>query len=64
MDEQTLLLMAPLIGLDIIMRIVALVILLRGGGSKHLPRNAWIAVIVLVCVFGWASYLIAGREDH
>lgn len=64
MDSTTLLLLvAPLALLDLGMKVFALVSLHRAervrGGSKAL----WVAIILLVNLFGWVAWLLAGRVD-
>jgi hypothetical protein len=57
-----LLLLVPIILLQVALMIVALVDLLRREHTKG-PKWMWLAVIVLVSLFGPIIYFVVGREE-
>ncbi len=63
MDDTTLLLLvAPLALLDLGGKIWALVTLYRAPRVRG-PKAVWVFVILLVNLFGWVAFLIAGRDE-
>ncbi len=63
MDDTTLLLLvAPLALLDLGGKIWALVTLTRAPRVRG-PKTVWVFVILLVNLFGWVAFLIAGRDE-
>ena len=64
MDETTMLMLAPVVAIDVLMRIVALVSLYRARSTRHMPKAAWAAVIVIVTLVGWGAWFLAGRPEE
>ncbi len=54
----------PLIALQFILIIVAIVDLLRRKTFKHLSKSVWLLIIILVSLFGPILYFIIGRGDE
>jgi hypothetical protein len=64
MEQTTLLMLAPLVAVDVIMRVLALVSLYRAPSARHLPKPAWAAIIVIFTLFGWGAWFLAGRPEE
>jgi hypothetical protein len=54
----------PVILLQFLLMIWALVDLLRRKNIKHLPKWAWALIIVFINLFGPIIYLVAGRGEE
>jgi hypothetical protein len=64
MDTSTILLIAsPILALDLLMKILALISVIRAERVRG-PKGVWIAVIICVNLLGWAAYFIAGRDPQ
>lgn len=64
MDTTLVLLVAPLVAAELALKIVALVSLYRRPAAEvRGPKAAWAAAILLVSLFGWASYFVFGRAE-
>jgi hypothetical protein len=53
----------PLIVLQFALEIWALVDLARRPKVRHLPKVAWVILILFVNFFGAIGYLVFGREE-
>lgn len=53
----------PLVVLQYSLAIWALIDLARRPRVRHLPKAAWVAVVLLVSFFGAIAYLVLGREE-
>ena len=53
----------PLLAIDIIIRIYCVYKAITGK-VKHLPKVAWVLIILCVNLFGWVSFLIFGRDKE
>jgi hypothetical protein len=53
----------PIVVLELILIIVALVDLIRREKTRYLPKWAWVILIIFIQFFGSIGYLIFGRED-
>ncbi len=63
MDDTTLLLaLAPIFGIDLILKIVALYSLGKRETTRG-PKWLWVVVIVFVNLFGWAIYFLFARDE-
>lgn len=60
---QIVALAAPLVLVEIGLRVVALVSLARAERTNG-PKWAWALAIVLVSFLGWALYFLVGRRDE
>lgn len=65
MDEiqSYILLFVPLLIIQIILLVIALVDLIRREEVKFLPKWAWAIIILLISMIGPISYLLLGREE-
>lgn len=54
----------PLLLLQLVLAIVALVDLARRREVRHLPKPAWVIVVVLLQTLGPILYLALGRGDE
>ncbi|MCB9706924.1 MAG: PLDc_N domain-containing protein [Myxococcales bacterium] len=63
MDERLLWMIAPLVALEVAMKIIALLHLRRHPRPRG-SRGAWIAAILLLSLFGWLAYFLVGRGDE
>ncbi|MCB9762507.1 MAG: PLDc_N domain-containing protein [Alphaproteobacteria bacterium] len=62
-DSQLLLLALPLVALDVLLRVVALVQLYRAERVRWDSKPLWAALILLVSTFGWLAWFIVGRPS-
>jgi hypothetical protein len=53
----------PIVLLELILIIIALVDLVRREKTRYLPKWVWAILIIFVQFFGSIGYLIFGRED-
>ena len=53
----------PVVLLELILIIIALVDLVRREKTRYLPKYAWVLLILFVQFFGSIGYLIFGREE-
>ncbi len=64
MDTETLVMLAaPLVVAEIVMKVVALLNLRKQERTKG-PKLMWVLLILLVNFFGWIAYFLVGREDQ
>ncbi len=56
-------LIAPLLIIQLILLLVALVDLIRREEVKYLPKWGWALIILFFSYIGPISYLIIGREE-
>ena len=63
MTERMLWILAPLILIEVTMKIVALLDLRRREVVRG-SRAAWVAAILLVGVGGWLAYFLVGRGEE
>ena len=54
----------PLLALQLVLLTVALIDLKKRKAVKHLPRAAWIAIIILGECFGPILYFAVGRGEE
>jgi len=62
MDQRLLLLLAPLVVLELGLRVAAMVSLSRRQHVRG-PKALW-AVVVLLVNFGWLVYFLVGRTEE
>ena len=62
MDTQIILLVAPLILIELSLKVVALRDLLGREQIKG-TKWAWVLIILLVSLFGSIAYLLIGRDE-
>lgn len=53
----------PIVLLELLLIIIALVDLVRREKTRYLPKWAWAILIIFIQFFGSIGYLIFGRED-
>lgn len=63
MDETLLLLAAPLVVAELVMKILALLSLRKQERTQG-PKVMWVLVILLVSTFGWILYFLIGRGER
>ena len=56
-------LIAPLLIIEIVLLVVALVDLIRREQARYLPKWAWAVIIIFLNFIGPVAYLILGREE-
>lgn len=56
-------LIAPLLIIQLILLLVALVDLIRREKVNYLPKWAWLIIILFISMIGPIAYLIIGREE-
>ena len=61
--QRYLPLIAPLLIIELVLLVIALVDLIRRQEIKYLPKWAWALIILLFSLIGPISYLIIGREE-
>lgn len=61
--QRFLPLIAPLLIIQLILIVIALVDLIRREEVKYLPKWGWALIILLINLIGPISYLIIGREE-
>lgn len=61
--QRYLPLIAPLLIIQLILIVIALVDLIRREEVKYLPKWGWALIILLINLIGPISYLIIGREE-
>jgi len=54
----------PLLVLQLALLVAGLVDISRRKATKHLPRVAWVAVIVLMGTLGPIAYFLLGRGEE
>lgn len=62
--RELLLAIWPLIVLQYGIAIWALVDLARRKTVKHLPKAAWVIIIIAISFFGSIAYLVVGRGEE
>ncbi|MCB9741054.1 MAG: PLDc_N domain-containing protein [Alphaproteobacteria bacterium] len=62
-NATTLLLLAPIVLLDLSLKLVALVQLNKAERVRFDSKLVWVGIILLVSPFGWIAWFLAGRED-
>ena len=64
MDEQQLfLLAAPVAVIDICGKVAALMSLYKAEQVRFGNKILWVAVILMLSIFGWIVWFLAGREE-
>jgi hypothetical protein len=53
----------PIVLIELILMIIALVDLIRREKTRYLPKWVWALLILFFQLFGPIGYLILGRED-
>jgi hypothetical protein len=53
----------PIVLLELILIVIALVDLVRREKARYLPKWAWAILIIFIQFLGAIGYLIFGRED-
>ena len=53
----------PVILLELVLMIVAVVDLVRREKTRYLPKWAWALVVLFIQIIGPTVYLIIGREE-
>lgn len=61
--QQFLPLIAPLLIIELILLVIALVDLIKRQEVKYIPKWTWAIIILLFSIIGPISYLILGREE-
>ena len=61
--QRYLPLIAPLLIIELVLLVIALVDLIRRQEVKYLPKWVWALIILLFSLIGPISYLIIGREE-
>ena len=61
--QRYLPLIAPLLIIQLILIVIALVDLIRREEVKYLPKWGWALIILLLNLIGPIIYLIIGREE-
>ena len=56
-------LIAPLLIIELVLLVIALVDLIRREEVKYIPKWGWALVILLISMIGPIAYLILGREE-
>ena len=56
-------LLIPLVLIEMVLLIIALVDLIKREQVKHFPKWAWAVIIILLNLIGPIAYLILGREE-
>ncbi len=64
MDSQTILLLIPIIVIQLVLAVVALVDWARRETFRALPRWGWFCVILVAGIVGPTAYLILGRGEE
>lgn len=64
MSEEILLLSAPLVVLELILKLVCLRDLMHRDRFNGLSKTAWLLIFLLVNLFGPIAYLVYGRKHH
>ena len=57
----------PLLALQLILSLAAIISILRRGETKKLPKIAWVIIVLVVSTFGPILYFIYGKgelKDH
>ena len=62
MDTTLIMLIAPLVMAELVMRIIALLSLRKQTITKG-PKPMWAVIIILVS-FGWVAYFLIARTDE
>ncbi len=55
--------LVPVILLELVLLIVAVVDLARREKTRYLPKWAWALIVIFIQIFGPIVYLIIGREE-
>jgi hypothetical protein len=65
MDElqRYLPLIAPLLIIELVLLVIALVDLIRRQDVRYLPKWGWALIILFISMIGPIAYLILGREE-
>ena len=53
----------PIILVELLLLIIALVDLVRRERTRYLPKWAWALLVIFIQIFGPVAYLILGREE-
>jgi hypothetical protein len=61
--QRYLPLLAPLLIIELVLLVIALVDLIRRQEVKYLPKWGWALIILLINLIGPILYLIIGREE-
>ncbi len=61
--QRYLPLIAPLLIIELVLLVIALVDLIRRQEVKYLPKWGWALIILLINLIGPILYLIIGREE-
>lgn len=64
MSEEILLLSAPLVVLELILKLVCLRDWMHRDRFNGLSKTAWLMIFLFVNLFGPIAYLVYGRKHH
>ncbi len=53
----------PIVLLELILLVVAVVDLIRRERTRYLPKWAWALIVIIIQLFGPIAYFILGREE-
>jgi hypothetical protein len=53
----------PIVLIELVLIIIALVDLVRREKARYMPKWAWALIIIFIQFFGAIGYLIFGREE-
>ncbi len=53
----------PIVVLELILLVVAVVDLIRRERTRYLPKWAWALIVIFIQLFGPIAYFILGREE-
>lgn len=61
--QKYLPLIAPLLIIELVLLVIALVDLIRRQEVRYLPKWGWALIILFISMIGPIAYLILGRQD-
>lgn len=61
--QRYLPLIAPLLIIELVLLVIALVDLIRRQDVRYLPKWGWALIILFISMIGPIAYLILGREE-
>lgn len=64
MNEEIVLLVAPIVVMELILKVICLRDWIRREQVNGLSRRAWLLIFLFVNLFGPIAYLVYGRKYH
>ena len=61
--QKYLPLIAPLLIIELVLLVIALVDLIRRQDVRYLPKWGWALIILFISMIGPIAYLILGRQE-